>query len=43
MCVVSRKEIVIWKKIVFEIDPNAFVIVTDAREAVGEGFGDYRT
>lgn len=43
MCVVSRKEIVIWKKIVFEIDPNAFVIVTDAREAVGEGFGNYRT
>lgn len=43
MCVVSRKEIVIWKKIVFEIDPEAFVIVTDAREAVGEGFGDYRT
>lgn len=43
MCVVSRKEIVIWKKIVFEIDPDAFVIVTDAREAVGEGFGDYRT
>ena len=43
MCVVSKKEIVIWKKIVFEIDPEAFVIVTDAREAVGEGFGDYRT
>lgn len=42
MCVVSRKEIVAWKQIVFEIDPQAFVIVTDAREAVGEGFGDYR-
>lgn len=42
MCVVSRKEIVTWKKIVFEIDSDAFVIVTDAREAVGEGFGDYR-
>lgn len=42
MCVVSRKEIVELKEIVFEIDPNAFVIVTDASEAVGEGFLNYR-
>lgn len=42
MCVVARKEIVAWKRIVFEVDADAFVIVTDAREAVGEGFGDYR-
>lgn len=42
MCVVSRKEIVELKEIVFEIDPNAFVIVTDANETVGEGFLNYR-
>lgn len=42
MCVVSRKEIVELKEIVFEIDPKAFVIVTDATEAVGEGFLNYR-
>lgn len=42
MCVVSRKEIVELKEIVFEIDPKAFVIVADANETVGEGFLNYR-
>lgn len=42
MCVVSRKEIVELKEIVFETDPDAFVIVTDVRETVGEGFLNYR-
>lgn len=37
-CVVSKKEIVELKDIVAKIDPKAFVIVTDAREAFGEGF-----
>ena len=37
-CVVSRKEIVTLKERVDEIDPGAFVIVTDAREVHGEGF-----
>ena len=37
-CVVSRKEIVTLKEIVVEIDPNAFIIVSDAREVLGEGF-----
>ena len=37
-CVVSKKEIVKLKELVDEIDPNAFVIVTDAREVHGEGF-----
>ncbi|MCR5271536.1 MAG: YitT family protein [Lachnospiraceae bacterium] len=39
-CVVSSKEIVQIKDIVAEIDPRAFVIVTDAREVLGEGFID---
>lgn len=42
LCVVSRKEIVKLKEIVFELDPKAFVIVTNANEIVGEGFLQYR-
>lgn len=40
-CVVSRKEIVELKEIVMRIDRKAFVIVTDAREVLGEGFLEY--
>lgn len=40
-CVVSRKEIVEIKKIVNETDPGAFVIVSDVREVLGEGFLEY--
>ncbi len=36
--VVNKKEIVMLKEKVDEIDPQAFVIVTDAREVHGEGF-----
>ena len=37
-CVVSKKEVVSLKDLVKEIDEKAFVIVTDAREVLGEGF-----
>ncbi len=40
-CVVSQKEIVAVKEIAAEIDPHAFVIVSDAREVLGEGFQEY--
>ena len=40
-CVVSQKEIVQVKEIVAETDPDAFVIVSDAREVLGEGFLEY--
>ena len=40
-CVVSRKEIVRVKEIVNEVDPAAFVIVSDVREVLGEGFLEY--
>lgn len=40
-CVVSQKEIVSVKELVAEVDPNAFVIVSDAREVFGEGFLEY--
>lgn len=37
-CVVGKKQIPQLKQIVGTIDPNAFVVVTDAREVLGEGF-----
>ena len=41
MCVLSRRQIPAMKRIVKEIDSEAFVIVQDAREVLGEGFGNY--
>ena len=38
MCVVSQNEINSLKKLVQEIDPEAFVIVTNTNEVLGEGF-----
>lgn len=40
-CVVSKKEIVMVKELVNSIDPGAFVIVSDVREVLGEGFLEY--
>ena len=40
-CVVSRKEIVQLKEIVNDVDLDAFVIVSDVREVLGEGFMEY--
>lgn len=37
-CVVSRKEIVLLKEVTLRMDPGAFVIVSDVREVLGEGF-----
>lgn len=41
-CVVSKKEIVELTEIVANVDPKAFIIVSDAREVMGEGFREYR-
>lgn len=41
-CVVSRKEMVQLKEIVNDVDAEAFVIVSDVREVLGEGFLEYR-
>ena len=38
LCVVPVKEIVTLKQLVYSIDEKAFVIVTDVREVLGEGF-----
>ncbi len=37
-CVVTKKELVYLKELVGKIDENAFIIVSDAREVMGEGF-----
>lgn len=41
-CVVSKKEIVQLKALVVGHDSQAFVIVSDVREVLGEGFIEYR-
>jgi uncharacterized membrane-anchored protein YitT (DUF2179 family) len=38
LCVVSRAEIVPLKSIIHEVDPEAFVIIGQAQEVLGEGF-----
>jgi uncharacterized membrane-anchored protein YitT (DUF2179 family) len=38
LVVVAKKEVVKLKKLVKEIDPNSFIIITDIHEAVGNGF-----
>ncbi|MGN1140102.1 MAG: YitT family protein [Oliverpabstia sp.] len=37
-CIIGKKQIVRLKEIVVKTDPGAFLIVTDAREVLGEGF-----
>lgn len=41
MCVVHRNQINPIKAMVAQIDPNAFVIITEAHEVLGEGFSVY--
>lgn len=40
MCVMSRVEVREARKIIEEIDKNAFIVITNAREVYGEGFRD---
>jgi uncharacterized membrane-anchored protein YitT (DUF2179 family) len=40
-CVVQRAQIPELKSLINEVDPNAFVILTDVREVMGEGFKNY--
>lgn len=41
-CIVTTKEIIGLKDIVNEVDPRAFVIVSDVKEVLGEGFQEYK-
>lgn len=38
LCVISRAEVIRLKELVKQVDPAAFVIITDAYEVLGEGF-----
>ena len=38
----KQREIVQIKRTVHELDPEAFLIVCDAHDVLGEGFGDYQ-
>ena len=38
LCVTSRQEIMAVKRIVLEEDEKAFMFITEAHEALGEGF-----
>lgn len=37
-CVLNRTQIPLLKQLVIKLDPNAFIILTDVREVLGEGF-----
>ncbi len=38
LCVISRAEEIKLKELVYQIDPKAFVIISDVHEVLGEGF-----
>ena len=37
-CVVTWREVSILKRLVQSVDPQAFVVITEASEVLGEGF-----
>ncbi len=41
LCAIKRTQIARLKETVKDIDPNAFIILTEAHEVLGEGFRDY--
>jgi uncharacterized membrane-anchored protein YitT (DUF2179 family) len=41
LCVISRAEEIRLKELVRQIDPRAFIIITDVHEVLGEGFKEY--
>ncbi len=41
LCVIKKQEVMKFKQIVLQKDPNAFIIFTGARSVSGEGFKEY--
>ena len=41
LCVVNRNEVSKIRKIVDEVDKNAFIVISNAREVFGKGFKEY--
>lgn len=42
MCAFKQKEIASLKELIFDVDPNAFIIVCNAHEVTGNGFKTYQ-
>ena len=42
MCAFKQRQIVTIKHMVKEIDPDAFIIVCEAHEVLGDGFREYK-
>ncbi len=40
LCVLRKREIMTLRRIVEEVDPQAFIFITEAREVFGEGFAE---
>ncbi|MEG0377543.1 MAG: YitT family protein [Eubacterium sp.] len=40
-CIVYRSQIAKLKQLIYEVDPKAFVTLSDAQEVLGEGFKEY--
>ena len=38
LCVASRNEVIKIRQIIYKEDPNAFIIISNAREVFGQGF-----
>ena len=43
LCVISRTEVMAIKRIIREEDENAFIVITEAHEAIGDGFSVFET
>ena len=43
LCAVKRQQIATLKNLIKEVDPKAFMILTEAYEVLGEGFGDHNS
>ena len=41
LTVVKRQQVAELKRLVVEIDPNAFIVVQEAHQVLGEGFSRY--
>jgi uncharacterized membrane-anchored protein YitT (DUF2179 family) len=41
LCAVRKREMLAVKKLIKEVDDNAFFILCDATEVLGEGFGTH--
>ncbi|MBQ2445002.1 MAG: YitT family protein, partial [Oscillospiraceae bacterium] len=41
LCAVKKKQLAELKELVYTVDPNAFIILQDAQQVLGDGFKHY--